>query len=178
MCVALVTGGTCGIGAATAEALQDAGLTYSDVQDVYAGYVYGDSASGQRAVYEVVLESQLAAIAAVKPGVRYREVHDTACRVLARWLIDEGLLRCSVDEALQTGAHGVFYPHGTGHHLGLDVHDLENFGDLPSYPPGQGRPSQFGTQNLRLDLPLERDWVVTIEPGRAKRASVGPTATW
>ena len=142
----------------------------------------------QRAVYEVVLESRLAAIAAVEPGVRYREVHDTACRVLARWLIDEGLLRCSVDEALQTGAHGVFYPHGTGHHLGLDVHDLENFGDLPSYPPGQGRPSQFGTQNLRLDLPLERDWVVTIEPGiyfvpailadQSLRESLGDRVDW
>jgi len=119
----------------------------------------------QRTVYDVVLASQHAAIQACRPGVRYREVHDTACRVLARWLIDEGLLRCSVDEALETGAHGVFYPHGTGHHLGLDVHDLENFGDLSSYPPGQSRPRQFGTRNLRLDLPLEVDWVVTVEPG-------------
>lgn len=119
----------------------------------------------QRAVYDVVLEAQHAALAACTVGTRYRAVHDTASRVLATWLRDEGLLRCSVDEALETGAHGVFYPHGTGHHLGLDVHDLENFGDRPSYPPGQGRPDPFGTRNLRLDLPLDPDWVVTVEPG-------------
>jgi Xaa-Pro aminopeptidase len=119
----------------------------------------------QRAVYDAVLESQRAAIAACRAGVRYREVHDVASRVLATFLRGEGLLRCSVDEALDTGAHGVFYPHGTGHHLGLDVHDLENFGDRPSYPPGGARPRQFGTRNLRLDLPLESGWVVTVEPG-------------
>ncbi|MFK7930956.1 MAG: M24 family metallopeptidase, partial [Myxococcota bacterium] len=71
----------------------------------------------------------------------------------------------SVDEAIESGAHGVFYPHGTGHHLGLDVHDLENFGDRPSYPLGQSRPPQFGTRYLRLDLPLKAGWVVTVEPG-------------
>lgn len=119
----------------------------------------------QRAVYDVVLESQRAAIAACTVGTRYREVHDIAARILARWLRDEGILRCSVDEAMETGAHGIFYPHGTGHHLGLDVHDLENFGDRPSYPEGRGRPTPFGTRNLRLDLPLEANWVVTIEPG-------------
>lgn len=119
----------------------------------------------QRSAYEAVLQAQIDAIDACRPGVRYREVHDTASRVLAGWLRDEGLLTCSVDEALESGAHGLFYPHGTGHHLGLDVHDLESFGDLPSYPEGQSRPPQFGTRNLRLDLPLERDWVVTVEPG-------------
>ena len=117
-----------------------------------------------------------------------RPLDDLVEPALFEAFIDEGLLRCSVDEALQTGAHGVFYPHGTGHHLGLDVHDLENFGDLPSYPPGQGRPSQFGTQNLRLDLPLERDWVVTIEPGiyfvpailadQSLRESLGDRVDW
>jgi len=119
----------------------------------------------QKAVYEAVLEAQLASIAACKRGTWYREVHDASSRVIARFLADEGLLRCTPDEAVASGAHALFFPHGVGHHLGLDVHDLENFGDLPSYPPGRGRPEQFGTQNLRLDLPLEDDWVVTIEPG-------------
>lgn len=119
----------------------------------------------QKSAYEAVLEAQLQAIDRCRPGVRYREVHDAASRVLATWLRDEGLIRCSVDEALESGAHGVFYPHGTGHHLGLDVHDLENFGDRPSYPAGQERPAQFGTRYLRLDLPLEPGWVVTVEPG-------------
>lgn len=119
----------------------------------------------QRAAYEAVLEAQRAAIAACRPGVRYRAVHDAASLVLARFLADEGLIRVAPEVAVEIGAHALFYPHGTGHHLGLDVHDLEAFGDRPSYPPGQGRPAQFGTRNLRLDLPLEVDWVVTIEPG-------------
>jgi len=119
----------------------------------------------QTAVLAAVLQAQQAAIARCRPTVRYREVHDTACRVLATFLRDEGLLRCSVDESIESGAHGVFFPHGTGHHLGLDVHDLENFGDRSSYAPGASRPSQFGTRYLRLDLPLEPGWVVTVEPG-------------
>jgi Xaa-Pro aminopeptidase len=119
----------------------------------------------QRAAYDAVLAAEEAAIAACQPGTRYREVHDIASRVLAQFLVDEGLLRGSPDVLVERGAHALFFPHGVGHHLGLDVHDMENFGDRPSYPEGQQRPSQFGTRNLRLDLPLEAGWVVTIEPG-------------
>ncbi|HAN31780.1 MAG TPA: Xaa-Pro aminopeptidase [Myxococcales bacterium] len=118
-----------------------------------------------RAAYQAVLDAQMAAIEQCKVGVRFRDVHDTACRILAEFLISEGLLTCSVDEALQSGAHAVFFPHGVGHHLGLDVHDLENFGDRSSYPADRDRPSLFGTKYLRLDLPLEAGWVVTVEPG-------------
>jgi Xaa-Pro aminopeptidase len=127
--------------------------------------VSGQFSPRQKAVYEAVLEAQIASIAACTRGTWYREVHDASSRVLARFLADEGFLRCSPDEAVETGAHALFFPHGVGHHLGLDVHDLENFGDLPSYPAGRERPDQFGTENLRLDLPLEDNWVVTIEPG-------------
>ncbi len=142
----------------------------------------------QRAAYDAVLEAQRVAIAACKPGVRYRQVHDAASHVLATWLADEGLIRVSPDVAVEIGAHAVFYPHGTGHHLGMDVHDLEAFGDRPSYPPGQSRPAQFGTRNLRLDLPLEAGWVVTIEPGfyvvpdilanPSLRATLGEAVNW
>jgi len=127
--------------------------------------VSGKFEGRQKAVYEAVLAAQLASISACKTGTWYREVHDASCRVIAQFLVDEGLILCSADEAVANGAHGLFFPHGVGHHLGLDVHDLENFGDLPSYPAGKERPEQFGTANLRLDLPLEEDWVVTIEPG-------------
>lgn len=119
----------------------------------------------QRAAYAAVLEAQLASIEACTPGRRYREVHDRSCAVLARFLVDEGLIRGSVDEALERHAHALFFPHGVGHLIGLDVHDLENFGDRPSYPPGVGRPEPFGTCYLRLDLPLQPGWVVTVEPG-------------
>jgi Xaa-Pro aminopeptidase len=127
--------------------------------------VNGRFSGQQRAAYEAVLEAQRASLALCRPGIRYRDVHDASCRVLATFLVDEGLLRGSVDEVLARHAHALFFPHGVGHHLGLDVHDLENFGDRPSYPANQGRPEPFGTRNLRLDLPLEAGWVVTIEPG-------------
>jgi Xaa-Pro aminopeptidase len=127
--------------------------------------VSGRFSAQQRAAYDAVLAAQQASLALCQPGTRYRDVHDASCRVLAQFLVDEGLLRGSVDAVLERHAHALFFPHGVGHHLGMDVHDLENFGDRPSYPPGQGRPTPFGTRNLRLDLPLEPGWVVTIEPG-------------
>jgi Xaa-Pro aminopeptidase len=127
--------------------------------------VSGKFDARQRAAYQAVLDAQKASIAITRPGVRYRAVHDLSCLVLARFLADEKLLRVSPETAVEIGAHAVFYPHGTGHLLGMDVHDLENFGDRPAYPKGQGRPAQFGTRYLRLDLPLEAGWVVTIEPG-------------
>lgn len=119
----------------------------------------------QKAAYEAVLEAELASIARCTVGTRYREVHDTSSLVLARFLCDEGLVRGTPEAAVESGAHALFFPHGVGHLLGLDVHDLENFGDRPAYSPGVGRPEPFGTRNLRLDLPLEAGWVVTIEPG-------------
>jgi Xaa-Pro aminopeptidase len=119
----------------------------------------------QRAAYEAVVAAQRAAIDRCLPGTEYREVHFAACRVLTRWLVDEGLLRGEVDALVEAGAHAVFFPHGVGHLLGLDVHDLEHFGDRPAYPPGVGRSPQFGTRFLRLNLPLEPGWVVTVEPG-------------
>lgn len=119
----------------------------------------------QKAAYEAVLAAQLASIERCREGVRNRAVHDASCLVLARWLADEKLLKVSPEAAVEAGAHAVFFPHGVGHLLGMDVHDLENFGDRPAYPKGAKRPEPFGTRYLRLDLPLEPGWVITIEPG-------------
>ncbi len=127
--------------------------------------VSGRFSTKQNAAYKAVLAAQAAAIAMCEVGVRYRHVHDRAAQVLAEFLVDEGLLRGDPTELAALGAHALFFPHGVGHHLGLDVHDMENFGDRPSYPMGQPRPAGFGTRYLRLDLPLEAGWVVTIEPG-------------
>jgi len=118
----------------------------------------------QRAVYELVLDAERAAIEAVRPGVRYRDVHLTAARVIAEGLVDLGLLRGDADTLVERGAHALFFPHGVGHLLGLDTHDLEAFGDDVLYP-GRKRSSQFGTAFLRIDLDLEPGMVVTIEPG-------------
>ena len=127
--------------------------------------VGGRFTARQRAVYDAVLEAQRQAIAVCTPGTQYRMVHDTASRVIAQFLRDESLISCSVDDAVAMGVHALFFPHGVGHHLGMDVHDMENFGDLPSYPKDMGRPEQFGTRYLRLNLPIEAGWIVTVEPG-------------
>ncbi|MDP6935608.1 MAG: M24 family metallopeptidase, partial [Myxococcota bacterium] len=119
----------------------------------------------QKAVYEAVLASQQAGIDHCRAGVRYREVHDVSSRVLAEFLRSEGLLRCDADTSIETGAHAVFFPHGVGHLIGLDVHDLEAFGDQATYAPGRARSPLFGTGYLRLDLDLEPGMVVTVEPG-------------
>jgi Xaa-Pro aminopeptidase len=128
--------------------------------------VSGKFSPRQAAVYSAVLQAQEASIALCTPGRPYRDVHDASSRVIAQFLIDEKVIvNCSLDDAVARGAQATFFPHGIGHHLGLDVHDLENFGDIPSYPSGTGRSKQFGTKYLRLNLPLQEGWVVTVEPG-------------
>jgi Xaa-Pro aminopeptidase len=127
--------------------------------------VSGRFSAQQAAAYQAVLEAQEAAIAICRPGTRYRDVHLAAARVLTRWLKDEALVHGDVDTLVEDGAHAVFFPHGVGHLLGLDVHDMEAFGDRAAYAPGRARSPQFGTGYLRLDLDLAPGHVVTIEPG-------------
>ncbi|MGI0490175.1 aminopeptidase P family protein [Alkalinema pantanalense CENA528] len=119
----------------------------------------------QRAVYEVVLAAHDAAIAAVKPGMEYREIHLLACATLAAGLVDLGILRGDPEDLVATDAHALFFPHGVGHLLGLDVHDMEDLGDLAGYAAGRQRSDRFGLGYLRLDRPLQAGMVVTIEPG-------------
>lgn len=127
--------------------------------------VSGKFSPTQRALYDIVLQSQLDAIDKVRPGVRYRDVHLTASRTLARGLVDEGLLKGDPDSLVERGAHAIFFPHGVGHLLGLDVHDMEDLGDRAGYAPGRARSEQFGLGYLRLDRDLAPGMVVTIEPG-------------
>ncbi len=119
----------------------------------------------QRAAYDAVLAAQLAAIDRCRAGVRYRDVHLAAGAVLTRFLVDEGLLRGDVDGLVERGAHALFFPHGIGHLLALDVHDMEIFGDRAGYGAGRRRSSQFGLSYLRLDRDLQPGMVVTVEPG-------------
>ena len=119
----------------------------------------------QRALYDVVLAANEAAIAMVRPGVRYRDVHIEASRVLARGLVDCGIFRGDPDGLVERGVHAMLFPHGVGHLLGLDVHDMEDLGDRAGYAPGRSRSQQFGRGFLRLDRDLCAGMVVTIEPG-------------
>jgi len=127
--------------------------------------VSGRFSATQRAAYEVVLASQRAAIAAVAPGVRYLDVHRAAGLALVEGLIGLGILRGSAPELYARGAAALFFPHGVGHLLGIDVHDLEDLGDRAGYQPGRARPSAPGDRYLRLDRDLSPGMCVTIEPG-------------
>ncbi|MCS6798416.1 MAG: Xaa-Pro aminopeptidase [Myxococcota bacterium] len=119
----------------------------------------------QRDFYALVLAANEAAIAAVRPGVRFRDVHLVASRVLAAGLVELGVLRGDPDELVADGVHALLFPHGVGHLLGLDVHDMEDLGDRAGYAPGRTRSTQFGLCYLRLDRDLEPGMCVTIEPG-------------
>lgn len=118
-----------------------------------------------RDVYDIVLAAEKAAIAAVRPGMRYRDLHLLSARVLTDGLVQLGLMKGDPDTLVEAGAHAMFFPHGVGHLLGIDVHDMEAFGDQIAYAPGRTRSSQFGTAYLRLDLDLEPGMCFTIEPG-------------
>jgi len=128
--------------------------------------VSGTFSSQQRAIYECVLRAQTGALAAIKPGVPYRDVHLGAARSFVTDLTALGLMKGNGDEAVAAGAHALFFPHGLGHMMGMDVHDMENLGeDIVGYGPGYERSSQFGLGYLRLARPLETGFVLTVEPG-------------
>jgi Xaa-Pro aminopeptidase len=119
----------------------------------------------QRHLYETTLGALRAAVAACTPGTRYRDVHDLAARVICAGLVQAELLRGDPAELAARTAHALFFPHGVGHLIGLDVHDMEDFGDLAGYAPGRTRRPEFGSKFLRLDRDLVPGMCVTIEPG-------------
>jgi Xaa-Pro aminopeptidase len=127
--------------------------------------VTGTFSPTQRAVYDVVLAANEACIARVHEGVRYRDIHETAKRVMVEGLCALGVFKGDVDGLLERGAAGIFFPHGVGHLLGLDVHDMEDLGDRAGYAPGRERSPRFGDRYLRLDRDLLPGMAVTIEPG-------------
>jgi Xaa-Pro aminopeptidase len=120
----------------------------------------------QREIYQVALDAHETAIAALAPGVPFRDVHFTACRTIAAGLGELGLMKGDPAEAVEVGAHALFFQCGTGHMLGLDVHDMEDLGeDLVGYGDGVERSELFGAKSLRLARPLEAGYVLTVEPG-------------
>jgi Xaa-Pro aminopeptidase len=127
--------------------------------------VSGRFTGPQRDIYDCVLAAHDACIAAIAPGVEFRDLHVLAGRVLTEGLRDLGILRGEMEGLLEQGAIAVFFPHGIGHLLGLDVHDMEDLGDLAGYAPGRSRSERPGMRYLRLDRPLQTGMTVTIEPG-------------
>ena len=127
--------------------------------------VSGRFSPTQRDLYDIVLAAHDACIAAARPEVEYRDLHRLASQVLAEGLVDLGILRGQPESLVEQDAQALFFPHGIGHLLGLDVHDMEDLGDLAGYAPGRTRSDRFGLAFLRLDRPLQAGMVVTIEPG-------------
>lgn len=120
----------------------------------------------QREIYTIVSTANQLAIDMIKPGITYREVHLSAAKVLAQGLINLGLLKGDVDEVVANGAHALFMPHGLGHQMGMDVHDMEDFGeDFVGYDNVTKRATQFGLKSLRMGKELKEGHVLTVEPG-------------
>lgn len=128
--------------------------------------VDGRYSEAQREIYELLLQAQLAGIEAMRPGLRYLDLHLQVSVAIARGMVDLGFFRGDPQEIVAAGAHALCFPHGLGHQLGLDVHDMESFGeDWVGYDQSVTRRQQFGLSNLRLAKPLRAGMVVTIEPG-------------
>lgn len=128
--------------------------------------VGGKFTSRQKDVYNIVLACNNEAIRLARPGVTYQYVHLEVCKVLAQGLKDLGLMKGDVNEAVAAGAHALFMPHGLGHMMGLDVHDMEDLGQIYVGYDDEVRPiQQFGTSSLRMGRRLQEGFVITDEPG-------------
>lgn len=148
--------------------LVDAGAeeASSYVCDISRTYPVGGTFSDiQRDMYTTVLRAQKAAVEACVPGARYRDIHDLAARYICEGLVDAGLLKGDPQSLADRYAHTLFFTHGLGHLIGLEPHDMEDFGDLAGYGPGRSRRPEFGNRFLRLDRDLAPGMVVTVEPG-------------
>jgi len=120
----------------------------------------------QRGIYEIVLKGQMEAIASMKPGIKYKDIHLSTARTMAKGLKDLGLMKGDVEEAVAAGAHALFFPHGLGHMIGLDVHDMEGLGEnYVGYDTTVSRSPQFGLAYLRMARELRPGFVLTVEPG-------------
>ena len=128
--------------------------------------VGGKFSKRQKEIYEIVLDANMKAIKAIKPGVPYKKIHLLAAKTIVEGLKKIGLMKGEPDEAVKAGAHALFFPHGLGHMMGLDVHDMENLGeDYVGYDDTVKRSDQFGLAFLRLARKLEPGFVLTVEPG-------------
>ncbi len=128
--------------------------------------VSGKFTRKQREIYEIVLAANNRGRELTKPGSTYLSVHLAAAEVIASGLKDLGLMKGDVKDAVRNGAHALFMPHGLGHMLGLDVHDMEDLGQIYVGYDNETRPvDQFGTANLRMGRKLQPGFVITNEPG-------------
>ena len=128
--------------------------------------VGGNFSAKQKDIYDIVLNANNAVQKNAKPGIQYRDMHFLACKIIAQGLIGIGLMKGDADEAVKAGAHALFMPHGLGHAMGMDVHDMENLGEnVVGYAGELERSTAFGTAYLRFARTLKTGYVMTNEPG-------------
>lgn len=128
--------------------------------------VGGKFSQRQKEIYEIVLKANVESIKLAGPGISNRDLHLNACRIVASGLKDLGVMKGDPAEAVAEGAHALFMPHGLGHMLGLDVHDMEGLGEnYVGYNDEVHRSTQFGHAFLRFALPYKPGHVFTVEPG-------------
>ncbi len=127
--------------------------------------VSGRFTEQQRTVFDINHRAYTAAVNALRPGVAFRDVHLTAMTEICRGMKELGLMKGDSAEAANIGAYALFMPCGLGHMMGLDVHDMENLGEVYVGYNGQPKSTQFGFKSLRLARPLEPGFVFTVEPG-------------
>ena len=120
----------------------------------------------QREVYEIQNAMHLESVKALRPGIPYMEVYELSARVMVEGMKALGLMKGNAEDAVREGAHALFYPHGLGHMMGLDVHDMEDLGQIYVGYDDEIRPSsQFGLASLRMGRRLQEGFVITDEPG-------------
>ena len=150
-------------------ALCDAGCELNDYcsDNTRTMPVNGKFTQKQLEIYSIVEACHDYVLEVAKPGVRYMDVHFAVCRLMTERLKELGLMKGDVDEAVRAGAHAMFLPHGLGHMMGMDVHDMEGLGQIYVGFDDETRPNleQFGTNCLRMGRKLEPGFVVTDEPG-------------
>lgn len=128
--------------------------------------VGGKFSQKQKDIYNIVLNANNHAISLIKPNIPYRDIHLESARIIAEGLTDLGLMKGNPADAVREGAHAMFMPHGLGHMMGLDVHDMEGLGeDYVGYNDEFKRATQFGLRGLRLGRRLQKGFVLTTEPG-------------
>ena len=150
-------------------ALCDAGCELDDYcsDNTRTMPVNGKFTQRQKEIYSIVEACHDYVLEVAKPGVKYADVHFAVCRLMTERLKELGLMKGDTDEAVATGAHAMFLPHGLGHMMGMDVHDMEGLGQIYVGFDEETRPNleQFGTNCLRMGRKLQEGFVITDEPG-------------
>jgi len=119
----------------------------------------------QKEVYDIQVASHIAAVDALRPGVFFKDIYDLSAKIICEGMKSMGFMKGNIDDAVREGVHAMFFPCGLGHMMGLDIHDMENLGEVWVGYDGEPKSTQFGRKSLRLGRKLEPGFVLTIEPG-------------